>query len=102
MNDTKVSSASATIGPHGDLLLAKGSKMSMRLWQNEEPQLKEPHRSDYETLGYVISGRAELTVEGHTVPLEPGDSYLVPAGAEHTYRIIVDFTAVECTAPAAV
>jgi mannose-6-phosphate isomerase-like protein (cupin superfamily) len=35
------------------------------------------------------------------VTLAPGDSYLVPAGAEHTYRILETFTAVEATSPPA-
>ncbi|WP_335645598.1 cupin domain-containing protein [Microvirga ossetica] len=51
--------------------------------------------------GYVISGRAELEIEGQTVRLEPGDSWVVPAGAEHTYRILETFTAVEAMAPPA-
>ena len=36
----------------------------MRLWRDEEPHDKSTHRSAYETLGYVIDGRAELTVSG--------------------------------------
>ena len=36
-----------------------------------------------------------------TVALAAGDSYCVPAGAEHTYRILETFTAVEATAPPA-
>ena len=75
--------------------------MAMRLWRNEEPHDKAPHASQYETLGYVVSGRAELTVGGSTVKLEPGDSYLVPAKVEHSYRILETFTAVECTSPPA-
>lgn len=49
----------------------------------------------------MISGRAELELEGQTVRLEPGDSWLVPANAEHSYRILEPFTAVEATAPPA-
>ena len=49
----------------------------------------------------MISGWAELEIEGQTVRLEPGDSWVVPAGAEHTYRILETFTAVEATAPPA-
>ena len=67
--------------------------------------MSRPHRAnpaaqhEYEVVGYVISGRAELEIEGQTVRLEPGDSWVVPAGAEHTYRILETFTAVEATAP---
>ena len=47
----------------------------------------------------VISGLAELTIEGQAIRLEPGNSWLVPAGAEHSYRVLEAFTAVEATAP---
>jgi quercetin dioxygenase-like cupin family protein len=76
--------------------------MAMRLWDSEQPgEPKPPSRRDYETVGYVISGRAELTLEGQTVKLEPGDSWVVPAGSEHGYRILEAFTAVEATSPPA-
>jgi mannose-6-phosphate isomerase-like protein (cupin superfamily) len=35
------------------------------------------------------------------VRLEPGDSWLVPAGARHCYRIMEPLTAIEATAPPA-
>ena len=74
----------------------------MRLWENEEPGVdKEPHTSDYETVGYVLKGRARLESDDKTLLLEPGDSYVVPAGAIHTYEILETFSAIETTAPPA-
>jgi mannose-6-phosphate isomerase-like protein (cupin superfamily) len=72
-------------------------------WRDEPPEAGKPAaKRDYETVGYVIAGRAELTLEGQTLRLEsPGDAWLVPAGAEHAYRILEPFTAVEATAPPA-
>ena len=81
--------------------LVSGKRVSLRLWRNEKPQKKPATRRDYETVGYVLSGQAELVVEGQTVMLEPGDSWLMPAGAEHAYRILTEFTAVEATSPPA-
>jgi mannose-6-phosphate isomerase-like protein (cupin superfamily) len=104
MADTSIKKVSSEFSPKGDMgqvYLASGKRVSLRLWRDEEPQAKEAVRRDYETVGYVISGRAELTVEGQTIRLEPGDSWLVPAGAEHSYRIVEAFTAVEATAPPA-
>jgi mannose-6-phosphate isomerase-like protein (cupin superfamily) len=49
----------------------------------------------------VIDGRAELHIEGQMVLLEPGDCWVVPQGAEHSYKILEPFTAVEATAPPA-
>jgi mannose-6-phosphate isomerase-like protein (cupin superfamily) len=48
----------------------------------------------------VISGRAKLDLEGQTLNLKAGDSWLVPAGATHQY-ILEPFMAVEATAPPA-
>ena len=104
MSDTtikKVSSEASPKGEMGQVHLASGKRVSMRLWRDEEPQTKKPARRDYETVGYVISGRAELTIEGQTIRLEPGDSWLVPAGVEHSYSIVESFTAIEATAPPA-
>ena len=101
MGIQKVSSRGTQTCPTGEVSLATGKAMAMRMWQDEEPQDKAPHRSPYETIGYVIAGRAELTIDGEMVALEPGDSWLVPANAEHAYRIVETFTAVECTSPPA-
>lgn len=98
----KISSKGTEACPTGEVLLACGAAMAMRLWQNEEPQDKAPHKSPYETLGYVVAGRAELTIDGETTVLQAGDSWLVPANAEHAYRIVETFTAVECTSPPAI
>jgi quercetin dioxygenase-like cupin family protein len=46
-------------------------------------------------VGYVISGRAKLELEGRTLNVKTGDSWLVPAGAKHEYTIIEPFMVVE-------
>jgi len=98
----KVSSAASPTGELGQVYLASGKRVAMRLWRDEPAQAPKPStRRDYETVGYVIAGRAELVLEGQTVHLAPGDSWLVPAGAEHSYRILEALTAVEATAPPA-
>ena len=86
----------------GQKYLASGTSLAMRLWENEPPQeSKESQARDYETVGYVISGRAELHIEGQVVLLEPGNSWVVPKGAQHKYIILEPFTAVEATHPPA-
>lgn len=105
MSDTTVIKVNAAHSPTGDMgqkYLASGKNVSMRLWEAEEPaEAKEPSTREYETVGYVISGRAELHLEGQQVRLEPGDSWVVPKGASHTYRILESFTAIEATYPPA-
>src|SRR5438067_569473 len=99
----KVQSSHSPKGKEGQVYLANGKNVGMRLWKDVPPtEGKGPVAREYETVGYVVSGRAELHTEGQTVTLEPGDSWVVPKGASHTYRILEPFTAVEATYPPAV
>ncbi|QHT66488.1 cupin domain-containing protein [Rhodocytophaga rosea] len=99
---TKIDSAFSPLGEHGEKYLASGKNIAMRLWENEQPGEAKPEVSrPYETVGYVISGRAELHTEGQMVLLEPGNSYVVPKGAVHKYKILEAFTTVEATYPPA-
>lgn len=98
----KVDSAYSPKGQQGQKYLASGKSLSMRLWEDEQPDKPtEPAAREYETVGYVISGRAELHLEGQVVLLETGNSWVVPKGASHTYKILEPFTAVEATSPPA-
>ena len=98
----KVSSGASPQGEMGQVYLASGKGVSMRLWRDEAPGEPKPAASrPYETVGYVIGGLAELHLEGQMVRLEAGDSWVVPEGASHTYKILEAFTAVEATHPPA-
>jgi quercetin dioxygenase-like cupin family protein len=100
---TKVQSKYSPKGEMGQKYLASGIHVGMRLWEQEPAgQPKAPSTRAYETVGYVIAGRAELHLEGQTLLLEPGDSWVVPRGASHAYKILEPFTAVEATCPPAV
>jgi quercetin dioxygenase-like cupin family protein len=99
---TKVKSQFSPRGAMGQKYLASGKGLAMRLWEDERPgEMKPPRRRDYETVGFVIRGRAELHLEGQMVLLEPGDSWVVPKNALHTYKVLEPFTAVEATHPPA-
>lgn len=105
MADTTVTKVDSRYSPHGamgQVYLASGVTLGMRLWREE--QVGEPDtvtRRDYEVVGYVLEGRAELEIEQQKVLLTKGDSYVVPRGAAHRYRILEPFSAVEATAPPA-
>jgi quercetin dioxygenase-like cupin family protein len=98
---TKIDSRHSPRGAMGQTYLASGIHVAMRLWEEESTEGKPASRRDYETVGYVLEGKAELIVEGQTVVLNPGDSWVVPRGAEHQYRVLERFKAVEATSPPA-
>ena len=105
MGDSSVMKVEARHSPRGEMgqkYLASGVRVSMRLWEEEQPGEPAPAMvRDYETVGYVVKGRAELHLEGQILLLNPGDSWMVPRGASHTYKILEPFTAVEATSPPA-
>ncbi len=105
MNDTSITKVTSEFSPTGELgqkYLASGKSLAMRLWKDEAPAEPKPEVArEYETVGFVISGRAELHLEGQTLLLNAGDSWVVPKGAKHSYRILETLTAVEATSPPA-
>ena len=102
----KLDSARSPRGPMGEKYLACGVRLSMRLWEAEQPNTESEAREseserDYEVVGYVVSGAAMLHIEGQVVRLEAGSSYVVPRRARHFYHVLEPFTAVEATSPPA-
>lgn len=98
----KVNQSSSPTGDMGQIYLASGKSMAMRLWdESPEDAPKPTSQRDYETVGYVLDGRAELHLQGQMVTLEPGDSWVVPKDAPHTYRVLESFKALEVTSPPA-
>ena len=99
---TKVDSTNSPRGQMGQKYLASGTTISMRLWDDEQPDGFKPlTKREYETVGYVIKGKAELRIEGQVVLLEQGNSWVVPKGSAHAYKILEPFTAIEATSPPA-
>jgi quercetin dioxygenase-like cupin family protein len=103
MGDTSVKKVESRHSPKGEMgqkYLASGVRVAMRLWEDEPPAEAKPASTrDYETVGFVLKGRAELHLEGQIILLNPGDSWLVPKGASHTYKVLETFSAVEATSP---
>lgn len=68
----KVSSQYSPRGKMGQKYLASGIHVSMRLWDSLPPAPPTLlTQRDYETVGYVIQGRAKLEIEGQIILLNP-------------------------------
>jgi len=97
-----ISKSDASKGQMGQQYLVTGKSVALRRWQEPAGQeMSKPTIRDYETVGYVLHGQLELDLDGQTAHLSPGDSWLVPAGATHRYRVKEDLIAVEATSPPA-
>ena len=104
MADQSIKKVDSRYSPHGEMgqkYLVSGKRLSMRLWELKQGEEGEPHARPYEIVGYVVKGRVEITVGDSTITCGSGDSYLIPDGAERSYRVLENLVAVEATAPAA-
>ena len=81
------------------LVGATGERMMVTLMTFKKGQEGETHSHPNEQIGYCIRGRFTLTIDNESSVLEPGDSYVIPAGASHSYQILEDSLAVEVFSP---
>lgn len=95
----KVSAEQPASGRAGEKHLAFGISVGMRLWEEQPGEEKPESVREYESVGYMIRGSAQLEVNGETIDLRAGDSWLVPKGARHRYRILEPLAAIEATSP---
>lgn len=54
---------------------------------------------DHESIGYVVSGRIEMSVGPQTRVLEPGATWYHPRGVQHTCKALEDSELLEFHAP---
>jgi hypothetical protein len=68
MPDTTIKKVEAGTSPRGEMgqkYLVAGKRVSMRLWVQEPAgKLKGPTKREYETVGYVISGKRSTSRPG--------------------------------------
>jgi quercetin dioxygenase-like cupin family protein len=88
-------------GAMGQIYLATGKDVALRRWEESPGGFSKPTTRDYEAVGYLLKGAMELEFDGGTAKLGVGDSWLVPAGAIHRYRVVESIVAIEATSPPA-
>jgi len=111
MSNTVLKGENIETGPLGDLELAQGDRVGLRIWKDYVTETKAERTRPYEIAGYVVKGeeiagyvvKGEITlvVDGHATELVEGDSFVVPAQTSHAYRIPMPATVIEATAPPA-
>lgn len=89
----------AEVGEQGQQYLATGKNVALRRWVEKAGEGCGLRTSEYETVGIVLKGKVELTLGDEKAMLEAGQSWLVPAGAQHAYRVIEDIDVIEATSP---
>lgn len=65
-------------------VLAEGTEMILLEVHMPAGQSSPPHVHEHESVGYLVSGRAETVIGGERHVLGPGDGFRHPPGVEHS------------------
>ncbi len=57
------------------------------------------HSHPHEQTGYLVSGRLMMTIGDERLEAEPGDSWCVPGGVEHSGETLEDSVVIEVFSP---
>ena len=57
------------------------------------------HSHPHDQAGYVVSGRIQITIDGNSLELGPGDSYCAPPGVLHSARSLEATVVVDTFSP---
>lgn len=88
-------------GPLGDLQLAQGERVGLRIWRDYTTSEKAERTRPYEIVGYVVKGEITVIIDGHAQELVEGDSFVIPPDTPHSFSIPIRATIIEATAPPA-
>ncbi len=69
--------------PGVDLRLITGQQLMFSM-VNIAPHSEVPeHSHPHEQMGILLSGQFEITIDGHTKTVQPGDIWRIPGGVPH-------------------
>lgn len=83
----------------GELLTCGEGTMLVRLQLRTGFDQDGHVHPDHESIGYILSGRVEMTVGGETSILGPGDTWYHPKATHHACRALEDAEILEFHAP---
>lgn len=75
-------------GPVDVRVLSEGNDMIVIEVTMPPGLASAPHTHDHESVGYMVSGKAQTVVDGTTYDLLPGDGFRHPIGVIHNMKAL--------------
>jgi quercetin dioxygenase-like cupin family protein len=76
-----------------------GKIINVLHWQTPAGTLSPVHDHPEEQFGYIVKGAFEVTIGAEQALLKAGDSYFIPGGAPHQFRMVEDSVAIDVFSP---
>lgn len=71
------------IAPGVSIRTMWGEKVMMSVIESAPGAVVPLHTHPHEQAGMVLQGEFDMTIDGETRRMRPGDSYVIPGGIEH-------------------
>ncbi len=86
---------------YGIVLTDLGGCESMNAlqWQTPKGTISPVHDHAEEQFGYILKGSIEVTIGEEKAILNSGDSYFIPGGVPHQFRLMEDSVAIDVFSP---
>ena len=79
--------------------LVHGEKTLLAEFHLKKGKILPAHTHPNEQTGYLIEGKLRFTVEGEIFDTAAGDSWCIPADAEHSAEVLEDSLVIEIFSP---
>lgn len=79
--------------------LQGGGNLNALHWQTPAGTVSPVHDHPEEQFGYILKGSFEVTIGNRKELLKAGDSYFIPGGVAHQFRMIEDSVAIDVFSP---
>ena len=79
--------------------LVHGEKTLMGQFKIAKGSAIPAHSHPHEQTGYLVSGKVRFNADGETMDAEPGDSWCLPGGVEHSAEALEDSIVIEVFSP---
>jgi quercetin dioxygenase-like cupin family protein len=79
--------------------LVYGEKTLMTEFRLKKDATLPMHSHPHEQIGYLVSGKIRLHIDGQRFECLPGDSWCVPGDVEHGADVLEDAVAIEVFSP---
>ena len=79
--------------------LVYGEKMLMTEFRLRKGSVLPAHSHPHEQTGYLVRGRLRMKIGREDFEAQPGDSWSIPGGVEHSAEILEDSVAIEVFFP---
>lgn len=79
--------------------LVHGSRTLLTELKFKKGRAIDQHSHPHEQYGYLVFGKIKLTIGDESFNVEPGDSWCIHSGVEHSAEFLEDSIAVEVFSP---